>query len=408
MKQNNIISPVASSERQVVLDVLRGVAILGICLANYSEFSLYSFQTREAVEAMPTAAVDRVVRFLQYLFIDGKFYSLFSLLFGIGFSIIMSGAEKKGASGMRLFYRRMGVLLFIGLLHLLFLWAGDILILYAATGLFLPLFRKLADRKLILFAVLLLLFPVVADGLVTLCGWNLSAPVIRATRYFHDRAGITEENFPVWLAEGKTYADIVQFNLAGAFIRMQEFIDGNRIFKVLGLFLLGLCIGRNRLYARLEDQRKHLKQILLYGLLLGFPASILYAWESTHSHPFGPAVHSLIYALSVTPLSLAYAAVICLWFMKNRQRKIFGLLASCGRMALTNYIAQSVFGILIFYGTGLALGARTGLVYVELIAAGVFLFQLLYSCIWLRSFQFGPLEWGWRMLTYGKWLKLMK
>jgi uncharacterized protein len=404
----NKISPVSSSERQVVLDVLRGIALSGICLANYGEFSLYTFQTGEVLDAMPTAGIDRVVKFLQYLFIDGKFYSLFSLLFGIGFSIIMSNAVKKGGNGMKIFYRRMIILLFVGFFHLIFLWAGDILILYAAVGLFLPLFRNVSDRKLIAFATVLLLFPVVIDGCVTVFNLNLSAPVIRATRYFHDRAGITDENFPVWLAEKQSYTDILRFNIAGAFIRMQEFIDGNRVFKVLGLFLLGLCIGRNRIYASLNDNRRRLKQFARYGLIIGFPTSLLYAWESTNGHPFGLVIHSVIYAVSVVPLSLAYTSVICLWFMRDRKRKIFNVLASSGRMALTNYIAQSVFGIIIFYGTGFGLGAATGLVYAELIAAGVFLFQILYSYIWLRNFQYGPLEWCWRMLTYGKRLKLLK
>jgi uncharacterized protein len=407
MRQNTI-TPVSTSERQVILDVLRGIALSGICLANYSEFSLYTFQPKEVVEAMPTAGIDRIVKFLQYLFIDGKFYSLFSLLFGIGFSIIMSNAVKKGANGMKIFYRRMTVLMFIGLFHLLFLWAGDILILYAATGLLLPLFRNISNKKLILFSVALLLFPIVVDAFVTVFSWNLSAPVIRATQYFHSRFGITDDNFPVWLAEGKSYADILKFNLAGAFIRMQEFIEGNRIFKVLGLFLLGLYIGRNGIYANLNDRRKSLKQLMRYGLIIGFPASILYAYEATNAHPFGLIAHSAIYAISVVPLSLAYTSGICLWFLKNKERKMFSILAPSGRMALTNYIAQSVFGIIIFYGTGFALGATTGLVWVELIAAGIFLFQALYSYIWLRYFQFGPLEWCWRMLTYGKRLKLMK
>lgn len=401
----NNISPVKSSERHVILDVLRGIALGGICLANFGEFSLYTFQPKEVVEAMPTAEADNIVKFIQYVFIDGKFYTLFSLLFGIGFSIIISNATKKGGNGMEIFYRRMGILLLIGLFHLLFLWAGDILILYAVIGLLLPLFRNISNRKLLLFSVIMLLFPVVIDGFVSLFKWNLSAPVISATQYFHNKAGITEENFPVWLAEKQSYIDVLKFNLAGAFIRMQEFIDGNRAFKVLGLFLLGLYIGRNKLYANLDDNKKLLKQVVFYGFGIGLPTSVLYAWEATNGHPFGLVGHSIIYAISVVPLSLAYAALICLWYVKNKERKILRVLAAPGRMALTNYIMQSVFGMIIFYGIGLGLGATTGLIYVELIAAGVFLLQILYSYFWLRSFQYGPLEWVWRMLIYRKWLK---
>lgn len=374
---------------------------MGICLANFGEFSLYTFQTAQTVDAMPNAGADRIVRFFQYLLIDGKFYTLFSLLFGIGFSIIIS-------KGAKIFYRRMLFLLLIGLAHLILFWAGDILILYAAVGMLLPLFRRMSNGMLLLFSALLLALPVFMDGLVSLFGWNLSAPAVEATRYFHDRAGITEDNFPVWLAESKTYGDILRFNVAGSFIRIQEFIDGNRAFKVLGIFLLGLYIGRRRIYADLPGNRTLLRRVALWGTVVGGPASVLYAWEVTSGHPLGLVGHSAVYAVSVVPLSLAYASAICLWYLKDRERKVFGVLAAPGRMALTNYIMQSLFGMVIFYGIGLGLGAKTGLVHVELIAAGVFLVQVLYSCCWMRYFRYGPLEWGWRMTTYGKWLKLTK
>ena len=120
------MAPVKASERHVILDALRGFALLGICFANFPEFSLYTFQKPEITEAMPTAEIDKVIRFLQYLFVDGKFYTIFSLLFGIGFSIIISNAAKKGTDGFRIFYRRMIFLAAIGFLHLMFIWSGDI------------------------------------------------------------------------------------------------------------------------------------------------------------------------------------------------------------------------------------------------------------------------------------------
>lgn len=131
---NHTAIPVRSSERYAILDVLRGLALLGIALANFPEFSLYSFLPVEAAGAMPTAGIDRIVHYIQYVFIDGKFYTIFSLLFGIGFSIIITNAARKGANGFRIFYRRMFVLLLIGFLHLMFLWSGDILMLYALLG----------------------------------------------------------------------------------------------------------------------------------------------------------------------------------------------------------------------------------------------------------------------------------
>lgn len=397
-----------TKERYIILDSLRGIALLGICLANFPEFSLYTFLDSHTQQAMSTAGIDAIVKYLQYIFIDGKFYTLFSLLFGIGFSIILSNSAQTGRNGTAIFYRRMGVLFLIGGCHLIFLWAGDILILYAFMGFFLPLFRKVSNKTLLIYAIVLLLLPVFIDAGVEIFNWNLAAPAIAATQYFHAQAGITEQNFPVWLVESQHYIEVLRFNIAGSFIRLQEFIDGNRAFKVLGLFLLGLYIGRRRIYADLDHYKPLLKKALKYGLIIGLPTSVLYAWSAMNARPFGLAAHSAIYAVSVVPFSFAYIAAACLFYLKRRDSRVFSLFAAPGRMALTNYLMQSVFGMIIFYGIGFELGARTGLIYVELIAAAVFGIQIAYSYLWLHYNRFGPLEWGWRMLTYGKWLRLTR
>ena len=172
-------APVRSSERYIILDALRGFALLGIALANFPEFSLYTFLSAEATESLPAYEIDSIVRFLQYLFVDGKFYTIFSLLFGIGFSIILSNAEKKGADGFRIFYRRMGILTVIGFLHLMFIWSGDILMLYALLGLLLPLFRRMSDKGLLTWAAVLLVLPVLIDFVQEAAHFSLSATVVR-------------------------------------------------------------------------------------------------------------------------------------------------------------------------------------------------------------------------------------
>ena len=395
-------------ERYIILDFLRGVALLGICLANFPELALYTFQSQEVAATMPTAEIDTVVKYIQYIFIDGKFYTIFSLLFGIGFSIILSKALNSNKNGLRIFYRRMIVLLLIGFFHLICLWAGDILILYAFLGLFLPLFRNLSNKKLWVSAAVFLLFPVFVDMCISLWDWNLSASVIKATKHFHDKAGITEANFPVWLAEAGSYRDVLKFNWAGSFIRMQEFIEGNRAFKVMGLFVIGFYIGRNRLYADLEGCKVYLRKIRNIGFAAGLPLSVLYAWNAMNGHPLGLPETAVLYAVSVFPLSFAYISAMGLYYIKNKERRIYQIVAASGRMALTNYLMQSVFGILLFYGIGFCLGAKIGLVHVEWIAFAVFLLQVVYSNVWLRYFRFGPIEWGWRMLTYGEVLSIRK
>lgn len=404
------MSPVNPRERSVILDALRGLALFGICLANFPEFSLYTFQSPEVVSAMPTAGIDRVVRFLQYVFIDGKFYSLFSLLFGIGFSIIMSHSMEKGRDGTAVFYRRMGILALFGLLHLMLLWSGDILLLYALTGFLLSLFRKVPDGKLLATAAVLVFCPVLMDILKVLPGirLDLAASVEGAVQYFNGRSGITEGNFSRWLVDGEHYSDVLKFTLSGAFIRIQELLESNRVFKVLALFLLGLYVGRKGMYSNLKAHRGLMKKVCLYGFLAGLPLSFLYAAHALHLLGGGPVAGAFLYAVSVIPLSLAYAAGFCLWSTRRREAPLFRMLAAPGRMALTNYIGQSVLGMVLFYGIGFRLGAQMGLVQVELVAAGVFLFQILFSHVWLKFCLFGPLEWGWRMLTYGVWLPLFR
>lgn len=405
---NHTAIPVRSSERYVILDVLRGLALLGIALANFPEFSLYSFLSVEAADAMPTAGIDRIVRYLQYIFIDGKFYTIFSLLFGIGFSIIITNAARKGVNGFRIFYRRMLGLMLIGFLHLMFLWSGDILMLYALLGMLLPLFRNLPNRALLVWAFVLMAIPVAVDFTVEMSGISPSASVVELQQFYCNRYGITDENFAYWLRDAEHYSGTFEFLIQGALVRIQEFIDGNRYFKVTGLFLLGFCIGRNRLYADLSGLMPQLKRIACYGFIVGVPLSFIYAWSAMNGRPWGLGTHAVLYFTSVFPLGFAYVAGICLCYLRRPQWKGFRFSAMPGRMALTNYIGQSVFGMLLFYGIGFGFGAGVGLVYVVLIAAGVWIVQALFSSVWLYFCQFGPLEWIWRMLTYGKVFKLIK
>ncbi|MDE6577784.1 MAG: DUF418 domain-containing protein [Muribaculaceae bacterium] len=401
-------APLAATKRHIFLDALRGFALLGVCLANYPEFSLFTFQPDSVVESMPSFRIDNIVKFIQYLLINGKFYTLFSLLFGIGFSIIISHAAERGADGMRIFYRRMLILALIGCSHLMLLWSGDILLLYAVLGMILPLFRKLSDQKIIIVAIFLLILPVVIDFICQHYGIFLAGYPYRKWWEYATLYGITEENFGTWLRDAVSYPDVFKFLKQGAWERMYEFIDGNRYFKVLGLFLIGFVVGRHRIYADLKAYKKLLFRIVSIGFIIGFPLSFLYAWSAIFSHPLGNGMHSLLYAVSVYPLGFGYAALLGLFCIHHPNWKIWSFIAAPGRMALTNYISQSVIGIFLFYGIGFALGASVGLAATELIALCVFTFQIIFSKCWLSFFRFGPLEWVWRMLTYGKWLKLTK
>lgn len=402
------MGPTTERHRHLILDVLRGLALMGIALANFPEFALWTFLSGEEQAAMSTAEVDRVVRFLQYMFVDGKFYTIFSVLFGIGFSLILA------RHGRRLFVRRMLLLVVIGFLHLMFVWSGDILLLYAIGGLLLTLFVGLKDKALLVLALALILVPVGLDILTEVWGIDFAAPFYQAWWNQAESQGINEENFASWLRDADSYHQMFAFLTQGACERMWEFVEGHRLPKVVGLFILGYLIGKHHLYVRLEQLRAgrqkaglpSLKRLFLWMSAVAVPLSLLYAWSAVGGHPWGRTVHSLLYAVSVIPMATLYILGVCMLYLRHQEGTAFRWLAAPGRMALSNYIAQSLIGVVLFYGLGFGLGTSFGLVYVELTAIAVFLLQVVLSRLWLRAFRFGPFEWIWRMLTYGKYFPI--
>ena len=391
-----INGPTTGRQRYVILDVLRGLALLGIAMANFPEFGLWTFLSSDAQAAMPTAEVDKVVWFMMFWFVDGKFYSVFSILFGIGFAIFLS------RKGIGRFLRRMLILILIGLVHLLFVWNGDILLLYAVGGLLLSLFQRCSDRMLLIAAVLLIFLPVALDAYAEWQGIDMAASLYAAWWRQAASSGITKENFASWLRDADNYGLMFEFLKQGSIERMWEFVSGHRLPKVLGLFIIGYLIARNRLYARIDELRPQFIKCLRLLLFFGLPASFFYAWSATHNQLWGVTIHSLLYAVSVVPLSIAYMLGVCLWL------KPFVWAKSAGRMALTCYIGQSLIGILLFYGVGMGWGTSFGLIYIEWTAIIAFFVEVLLCSLWLRCFHFGPLEWIWRMLTYGAWIRLRK
>ena len=393
-------SPTSEKQRFAILDVLRGLALMGIALANFPEFGLWTFLGGEEQAAMPTASIDKVVRFLQYMLVDGKFYTIFSILFGIGFSLILAH------HGRRLFARRMAILVGIGFLHLMFIWSGDILLLYAIGGLLLTLFVKMGDRRLLAIAVSLILVPVALDALTEFGGVDFARPFYEKWWAVATANGITEGNFATWLRDADRYGEVFAFLRQGACERMWEFVEGHRLPKVLGLFIMGYLMGKHRLFARLHELP--LRRMLLFSLIIALPTSLLYAWSATTGHPWGRTAHAALYAASVIPMALSYAVSLGMLYRHRPDRSAWSWLAAPGRMALSCYIGQSLIGVFLFYGIGMGLGLSQGLVCIELTALLVFLLQIVLCRCWLHFFRFGPLEWLWRLATYGHYFPIRR
>jgi uncharacterized protein len=400
-------------ERAGILDILRGFAIFGIYLNNVLAFAgLHT--SEEVLKKFPTASIDLPLMGLQTVFIEGKFYSLFSLLFGIGFSIILMKNEVKGSNGLYIFYRRLFILMLIGLAHILLLWDGDILLFYALVGMLLPMFRKLSDKNLLRLSMGLILAPILAD-IVRLIFVPEFVPFLKELGISTDKKnGLTD---PAMLAnylykEGSGWKELRNWLEGGFYFRFNYLIETNRPLKVLGMFLLGYYAGRKMIYIKISENIGLLKNLRKLGFMIGLPFSVGMLYfdldgKRIPSDWIGLA-DTICYALGVVPLCLAYTASILLSWNKNRENSWLNLLSPVGRMALTNYLAQTVISMTIYYNLGMGMGAKFGYTYVLMISFGILFFQVLYSHLWFRIANYGPMEWIWRQLTYGKKIPLFK
>lgn len=406
------LNPVAAEERSSLLDVLRGFALLGVMLDNLFGFTSWGFLPESAKEALPTWYADAVVGTLEQIFINGKFYSLFSLLFGIGFSIILIRNEQKGINPLKIFYRRLFILLLLGAGHLFLLWEGDILFLYALIGFILPLFRKLPDRSLILLAVILIASPLLFDLMSVLFEYKNGSFLEKIAIAIDAKNGMTEDNFFYYLnKEGAGWTEWRNWQESGYLYRYAYILDSNRIPKVLGMFLIGFYAGRKMIYAHLADYIPLFKKLRRWGLIIGLPSAFAcFYFEFFQKHIPSPIgmLHTLFYATSVVPLCLAYVSMICLRWERKKGQTRLKFLAPMGRMALTNYLMQTVIGIFLYYGVGLGFGGKIGPAVFVPIGIVVYGVQVAYSHYWFRYFHYGPMEWIWRQLTYGKRLPLIK
>ena len=405
--------PVLQNERSDILDVLRGFALFGVLLDNIFGFTGWGFLTLPMRETLSTWPVDGIVGLSELTFINGKFYSLFSLLFGIGFSIILVRNEQRGINPLKIFYRRLFILLLIGAAHLFLLWEGDILFLYALIGMILPLFRKFSDKALVITAAVLILSPIILDCIYILFQAKPGDGLERLAMRTDIKNGVpTDSTYANYLYKpGSGFHEWRNWQASGWAYRYSYILDSNRIPKVLGMFLLGFYAGRKMMYLHLQNYVSLFKKLRLWGFVVGIPAAIACTYfEIFQKHIPNPIglTHTTSYALSVVPLSLAYTSVICLDWIKKKGNSKLKVLAPMGRMALTNYLMQTILGITIYYGVGLGFGGNIGPAIFIPIGLVVYAFQVLYSNLWFKYFNYGPFEWIWRMLTYGKRLRISK
>lgn len=385
-----------ATDRLDVLDALRGFALFGILLANILYWGGWGLMT----DAQRLAQGGPEVTLWQYRFhhllVDGKFYTLFSLLFGAGFALQLDRLARRGHDGLRIYRRRVLVLLGIGLMHTFLVWDGDILVLYALLGLALPLFHRWRDAMLLAGAFLLVfLVPFLGSALFARLGWAPHDVLYRWSFAVGGAFGIDQSPEYVihWVQREDLQARIA-WMLSGPSYSWALRLESWRIAKVLGIMLLGLWIGRRLATGTLPGDRRLLWSVLLAGLVVGVPASIAYGWTP------GLGQDSWASQLGTVPLALGYAAAFVLAW--PHARRWLGVLVAPGRMALTNYLAQSVVCTVAFYGLGFGLAGQVSVLQTYAFAIVLFALQVALSRWWLARHAQGPMEALWRRWTYGR------
>ena len=331
-----------AAERIDLLDALRGLALFGILLANVRYWAGWNFLDEQGKRALVGPSAD-FFDFLHTVLIDGKFYTIFSLLFGIGFALQLSRLETKSGRGAAIYVRRMLVLLGIGLTHLLLIWVGDILALYALCGLALLVVRRWTDRSLLLAALILIGIPVFGQAVAWIAGGPMETGLKPfANRMFSTLGGLPDERLE-WLRRNDL-PSFLAFAVTRWPVQIDYLLQSWRIPKVLAMMMLGLWAGRQLIAGTLLANDKLLRRVLGFGFAIGVPANIALGAMGGLEQKDASATFwaTLIYAVGVVPLGLAYAAA-CTLAWPARKRAL-GLFAPVGRMALTNYLSHSLLG----------------------------------------------------------------
>lgn len=405
--------PVDASERVTLLDVLRGFALCGVFVSNsFSWFSGRVLMPREQVLALAAPPLETVVTSLYNFFVNQKFVTLFSFLFGLGFSIQLARAEARGASIVPVYSRRLLVLLGIGVTHIFALWVGDVLSTYAVVGFALLLFRQRSDRTVLVWVgVLMVAVPLLIPALqrfgpILLHGAEAAAEAAKASEAYDNQlrarflAGLSSDSF--WTTQA-----------ANARYYVDSFFRASRplwMSVILGRFLLGLLAGRYLLLQDVERNRPVHRKLLVWGLVLGVlgNGTGLVVHRLRIAGLVDPAKDSWMFVLTSVSelgylgLAAVYVAAFALLFQRERWRRVMQVLAPVGRMALTNYLLETVVSLCIYDGWGLGFVGRMPPSHCVAASLAVFALQVPFSHWWLSRFRFGPAEWLWRSLTYGR------
>lgn len=430
------VGPIAAAERILTLDVLRGFALFGILFVNVN--ALVHPTSWFTVNWSELGAFDYAFEAFNILFTQGKFYTLFAFLFGLGFAVQLGRAEKKGVRFAGRFFWRLLLLWLIGVTHMIVLWDGDILNTYAVGGVFLLLFyglKRLIDKAVRRFSKKRDKAPrglaLVMAGILIFGPLGLFAGFMTYATSIQQKAvagiELDEGEMEVWeqiqqaddperkAEREESQAKKLDTYKNGSYLdtvnmRIESFanraISGPFWLMIAGIFMIGAYFGRNNFIGRAQEYRAGFRKLMWTSLIVGLPltSGFLYvhiAGEGAPNFSWFNFLNFFFKTSAGLAFALFFVAAITL-AMLTSARDWLKWFAPVGRMALSNYLLQSVIGTTVFYGYGLGLVDSVGNGFELGYMLVLFAFQIWVSTWWLERFRFGPVEWLWRSLTYWK------
>jgi len=410
-----LTGPVAPQERIETLDILRGFAIFAILIVNWTTDLLWDVEPSAGWAGL----ADQATYWLIWLLLDEKSWPIFAFLFGLGFAIQMERMEARGVSIAKLYSRRLLVLFVIGSAHFI-LTERDILFMYAILGFLLLPMRKWSGRMLLITALICVLIPWTHN---TVGGWQqqrgLENPET-AAQAIREAAQERAENAARWAEHDRIEAtgSFVQIVPVRAQVWFEQVSSWKRYIGWLGdpfpPFLLGLYVGRRRILHQVAAHRHLIRRLMVWSLAIGLVGMAALTFLLLGGHPIfresfvtqpgflGRQLLRLLERFGSPALGLFYIGAIALLLQRPEWERRLRPLAPVGRMALTNYLLHSVVFVLLFFGYGFGLFGQVGTFGGLLLTIPVIVGEIFLSRWWLQRFRFGPVEWLWRTLTYGK------
>ncbi len=393
----------SKSPRIEIIDALRGFALAGILICHMVEQYLGAGAPQSHAEAVSVGLSDQIIEGFIGIFMRGKFLALFSFLFGLSFFIQMDNGAKKGTAFGGRFLWRLLLLLLIGYLHSLF-YRGDILTIYAMLGIFLIPFFRLRTKWVLGIAALLFL------GL----GRYIIFYFTQGDHLFLEVDPMDMENTHVaayynTIKNGSLWDVFVTNSWEGHLDKMNfQYGFFGRGYFTFAFFLIGLYVGRSGFFKRFQEDRKFTKNVLIGSLILfvvslGITAgAFITMGDEVKMNSWLAMIGLSGYDLNNASMTLIYLVLFVMLYRKVRPEKWLVKLAPYGRMALTNYILQSIIGTLLLYGWGFGFLGEISNTVTLIMAITLIIVQVWLSKIWLRYFTYGPIEWVWRSLTFFK------